>query len=94
MHLLLFAALLLPPQEDLKQLQAVVNTSAGTFVMEFYPEQAPYHVRKFIELARQGFYSGTRFIAWSRMESFRAAIRKPKIAGASEIRNRRIQHGT
>jgi len=61
MHLLLFAALLLSPQEDLKQTQAVVNTSAGTFVMEFYPDQAPNHVRKFIELARQGFYTGTIF---------------------------------
>src|SRR5215475_4994795 len=61
MHLLLFAALLLLPQEDLKQLQAVFNTSAGTFVMEFYSDQAPNHTRKFIELARQGFYSGTAF---------------------------------
>jgi peptidyl-prolyl cis-trans isomerase B (cyclophilin B) len=62
MHvLLLLAALLLPPQEDLKQLQAVVNTSAGTFVMEFYPDEAPNHVRKFIELSRQGFYNGTIF---------------------------------
>jgi peptidyl-prolyl cis-trans isomerase B (cyclophilin B) len=61
MNLLLFAALLFAPQEDLKQLQAVVNTSAGTFIMEFYPDQAPNHVRKFIELARQGFYNGTIF---------------------------------
>lgn len=29
--------------------------------MEFYPDQAPNHVRKFIELARQGFYTGTIF---------------------------------
>src|ERR1700688_4544600 len=61
MNLLLLAALLFSPQEDLKQLQAVVNTSAGTFIMEFYPDQAPNHVRKFIELARQGFYTGTIF---------------------------------
>src|SRR5215475_15223771 len=61
MSLLLLATLLLAPQDDLKQLQAVFNTSAGTFVMEFYPDQAPNHVRKFIELARQGFYKGTIF---------------------------------
>jgi peptidyl-prolyl cis-trans isomerase B (cyclophilin B) len=61
MHLFLFAALLFSPQENLKQLQAVFNTSAGTFVMEFYPDEAPNHVRKFIELARQGFYNGTIF---------------------------------
>jgi peptidyl-prolyl cis-trans isomerase B (cyclophilin B) len=61
MRLLLFAALFLSPQEDLKQLQAVFNTSAGTFVIEFYPDEAPNHVRKFIELARQGFYNGTAF---------------------------------
>jgi len=63
MYLLLFAALFLVPQDDLKQLQAVFNTSAGSFVLEFYPDQAPGHVRKFIELARQGFYSGTIFHA-------------------------------
>jgi peptidyl-prolyl cis-trans isomerase B (cyclophilin B) len=62
MHLLLFAALLLSPQqEDLKQLQAVFDTSAGTFVMEFFPDQAPNHVRQFIQLARDGFYNGTIF---------------------------------
>src|SRR5207244_7324886 len=61
MDLLLFAALLFSPQQDLKQLQAVVNTSAGTFIMEFYSDQAPNHVRKFIERARQGFYNGTTF---------------------------------
>jgi peptidyl-prolyl cis-trans isomerase B (cyclophilin B) len=61
MHLLLVAALLFSPQEDLKQMQAVFDTSAGTFVMEFYSDQAPNHVRKFIELSRQGFYKGTIF---------------------------------
>src|SRR5438105_11413940 len=59
--LLLLATFLFQPQEDLKQLQAVFNTSAGTFIIEFYPDQAPSHVRKFIELARQGFYNGTSF---------------------------------
>jgi peptidyl-prolyl cis-trans isomerase B (cyclophilin B) len=62
MHpLILFAALLWAPQEDLKQLQAVVDTSAGTFILEFYPDQAPMHVRQFIQLAREGFYNGTIF---------------------------------
>ncbi len=58
---LIFLALLLLPQEDPKQLQAVFDTSAGTFIMEFYSEQAPNHVKKFIELAKQGFYNGTTF---------------------------------
>jgi peptidyl-prolyl cis-trans isomerase B (cyclophilin B) len=61
MNLLLFAALLFSPQDDLKQLQAVVDTSAGTFIMEFYPDQAPNHVRQFIQLAREGFYNNTSF---------------------------------
>jgi peptidyl-prolyl cis-trans isomerase B (cyclophilin B) len=39
----------------------VFDTSAGQFIMEFYPNEAPNHVRKFIELARQGFYNGTAF---------------------------------
>lgn len=62
MSALLLAVLLFsPPQEDLKQLQAVFDTSAGTFVMEFNPDQAPAHVRQFIQLARDGFYKGTTF---------------------------------
>ncbi|PYS31328.1 MAG: hypothetical protein DMG11_01775 [Acidobacteria bacterium] len=58
---LLLLSLMLFQQEDPKQLQAVVETSAGSFIMEFYSDQAPNHVRKFIELARQGFYNGTTF---------------------------------
>ena len=50
MNALLFVMLLFsPPQEDLKQLQAVFDTTAGTFVMEFYPDQAPAHVKQFIQ---------------------------------------------
>jgi peptidyl-prolyl cis-trans isomerase B (cyclophilin B) len=55
---LLFAPL---PQEDPKDLEAVFDTTAGTFVLQFYPEQAPNHVRKFIELARQGHFNRTAF---------------------------------
>ena len=62
MSTLLLAALLISaPQDDLKQLQAVFDTSAGSFILEFYPDQAPNHVRRFIDLAKQGFYSGTIF---------------------------------
>src|SRR6266566_4988583 len=61
MNLLLFAALLFSPQDDLKQLQAVFDTTAGTFIVEFYPDEAPNQVKKFIELAKQGFYKGTIF---------------------------------
>lgn len=53
--------LLLFEQEDPKQLQAVVETSAGQFIIEFLAEQAPNHVRQFIQLAREGFYNGTTF---------------------------------
>src|SRR5262245_6425001 len=59
--LIFFAALLWAPQDDLKQLQAVIDTSAGTFIMEFYADQAPTHARQFIQLAREGFYNGTSF---------------------------------
>jgi peptidyl-prolyl cis-trans isomerase B (cyclophilin B) len=56
-------ALLFPPapQEDPKDLQAVVETTAGTFIVQFYSDKAPNHVRKFIELSRQGYFNGTSF---------------------------------
>jgi peptidyl-prolyl cis-trans isomerase B (cyclophilin B) len=49
------------PQESPKDLQAVFETSAGSFIVQFYADQAPNHVRKFIELAREGFFNGTSF---------------------------------
>lgn len=40
---------------------AVITTSAGTMVIEFWPEAAPNTVENFKKLARQGFYDGTCF---------------------------------
>lgn len=36
--------------------QAVVETDFGSFVLEFYRDLAPAHVKNFIDLANQGFY--------------------------------------
>src|SRR5215203_568242 len=41
--------------------QAVVNTTAGTFVIDLRPDLAPNHVGYFIKLAREGAYTGTTF---------------------------------
>ena len=41
--------------------QAVVATSAGTFVIDLRPELAPNHVGYFIKLAKEGTYDGTIF---------------------------------
>lgn len=41
--------------------QAVVETSAGTFVMALLPESAPNHVGFFMSQAREGAYTGTAF---------------------------------
>jgi len=40
---------------------AIIKTSEGTMVVEFYPEVAPNHVANFKKLARQGFYDGQCF---------------------------------
>ncbi|MRR11090.1 peptidylprolyl isomerase [bacterium] len=40
---------------------AVMETSKGTIVLEFYPQDAPNHVASFIELADAGFYNGIKF---------------------------------
>jgi len=40
---------------------AIIQTSEGTMVLEFWPEVAPGHVENFKRLARQGFYDGTCF---------------------------------
>jgi peptidyl-prolyl cis-trans isomerase B (cyclophilin B) len=40
---------------------AVIKTSAGTMVIEFWPGEAPATVANFKKLAKQGFYDGTCF---------------------------------
>lgn len=40
---------------------AVIKTSAGEMVIEFWPETAPKTVANFIKLAKNGFYDGTAF---------------------------------
>jgi cyclophilin family peptidyl-prolyl cis-trans isomerase len=49
------------PAGDIAGKQAVVETTAGTFVMDLLPDAAPLHVRYFIKLARDGAYTGTTF---------------------------------
>jgi peptidyl-prolyl cis-trans isomerase B (cyclophilin B) len=46
---------------DMANKQAVVNTTAGTFVIDLRPDLAPNHVGYFIKLARSGAYKGTTF---------------------------------
>jgi peptidyl-prolyl cis-trans isomerase B (cyclophilin B) len=41
--------------------QAVVETTAGTFVVDLRPDLAPNHVGYFIKLAREGAFDGTTF---------------------------------
>ena len=59
--LLFFFLFLQQPADDPKDLQAIVDTTEGSFMLQFYSDEAPNHVRKFIELARRGFYNGTTF---------------------------------
>src|SRR5918993_3154575 len=47
--------------EQMANKQAVVNTSAGTFVIDLRPDLAPNHVGYFMKLAAEGAYNGTTF---------------------------------
>ena len=40
---------------------AVITTTQGTMVVEFWPDVAPKTVENFKKLAREGFYDGTAF---------------------------------
>jgi peptidyl-prolyl cis-trans isomerase B (cyclophilin B) len=40
---------------------AIIKTSEGEMVLEFWPDVAPGHVENFTKLAKQGFYDGTCF---------------------------------
>jgi peptidyl-prolyl cis-trans isomerase B (cyclophilin B) len=53
------------PKEEIKTVNtnevAVIKTSEGVMVAEFYPDVAPGHVENFKKLANKGFYDGTCF---------------------------------
>lgn len=40
---------------------ARLETVQGNILLVFYPEVAPHHVDNFVNLAKKGFYDGTRF---------------------------------
>jgi peptidyl-prolyl cis-trans isomerase B (cyclophilin B) len=48
------------PAAEAKEV-AVIKTSEGEMVLEFWPDVAPGHVENFKKLAKQGFYDGTCF---------------------------------
>jgi len=48
-------------QEELQGMQAVLETSRGQIVLEFYADLAPSHVKYFAGLVKTGFYDGTTF---------------------------------
>lgn len=41
--------------------QAILSTRHGDITLEFLPDVAPNHVQNFLDLARSGFYDGTKF---------------------------------
>jgi cyclophilin family peptidyl-prolyl cis-trans isomerase len=49
------------PPEELRNKQAVIETAAGSIVLDLLAEVAPNHVAHFIKTAREGAYDGTLF---------------------------------
>jgi peptidyl-prolyl cis-trans isomerase B (cyclophilin B) len=49
------------PAAELQNKQAVLETSAGTIVLDLLADAAPNHVAHFITRAREGAYDGTTF---------------------------------
>jgi peptidyl-prolyl cis-trans isomerase B (cyclophilin B) len=46
---------------DPATIEAALVTDKGTLVVTFFPEQAPAHVKSFLRLSQQGFYTGVAF---------------------------------
>src|SRR5690242_19271709 len=49
------------PASDLRNKQAVLETTHGTIVLDLLADAAPNHVAYFITRAREGAYNGTTF---------------------------------
>jgi len=54
-------AIALTPARAADKEVAVLKTSAGEMVVEFWPDVAPKTVANFLKLAKSGFYDGTAF---------------------------------
>ena len=52
---------MLPKYDATKQYQAIIDTSEGPIVMDFFPNTSPIAVKAFIDLANAGFYDGLLF---------------------------------
>lgn len=48
-------------EEELKGKIAIIETNLGTIKFQFLEDKAPGHVKNFVDLAKKGFYDGTRF---------------------------------
>ena len=46
---------------DYDNIEAVLDTTSGQIVLEFFPKEAPRHVEFFVKNARTGAYDGTTF---------------------------------
>jgi len=46
---------------DHATIEAALVTDKGTMVVTFFPEQAPQHVKSFLQLSQDGYYNGTSF---------------------------------
>ena len=49
------------PAGEFDNLEALIDTSRGQIVIEFFPQEAPRHVEYFVKQARGGAYDGTTF---------------------------------
>lgn len=47
--------------DNYENIEAVLDTSAGQIVIEFFPKEAPRHVEFFVKNAKEGAYDGTTF---------------------------------
>jgi cyclophilin family peptidyl-prolyl cis-trans isomerase len=47
--------------EEAKGKLAVIETNLGTIKFKFLEDKAPGHTKNFVDLAKKGFYDGTRF---------------------------------
>lgn len=55
---------IIKPHDPVKDRFALVETDLGTMKWELMPDLAPQHVRRFVDLARQGYYDGLTFFRY------------------------------
>ena len=71
--------------DEMKSKAVLIRMHSGTFMIEFFPEDAPHTVNNFLKLVESGYYNGTVFHRIIPGFMIQTGIQTPKILKLIEV---------